>query len=123
MARTTIPVDIIPANGGQVTLTGVPSDPANGLQFANNGNVILVFENNSAGAVTATIASVVDQFGRLGDRTVTVPPLAGGFSGKAVAGPFPPSLWNQGAGAFTNVDSAALATVLKVSAAQFQRAA
>jgi hypothetical protein len=104
MPRIEIPVINIPQHGGAIALTGIAADESEGHEFVNDGKTSLLFENDSAAAITATIVSVADSYGRLGDTVIVVPAAAGGVPGKAVAGPFPPPLFNQGGGSKVNVD-------------------
>lgn len=104
MARVNIPVDTVPLNGGAVILTGVAADAANDHEFINDGKTFLVAENEGVGAISVTVVSVADSFGRLGDTVISVPAAAGGVPGKAIIGPFLPPNWNQAGGTKVFVD-------------------
>lgn len=119
MARVVIPIDLIPLNGGSAQGTGVAASPANDHEAQNDGNVFIVGINSNAVAQTATIVSVNDPYGRVGDTTMTIPALAGGFNGVAMAGPFNRSIWNQGGGSQIYIDTAALAADVKFYAFRY----
>ncbi len=120
MARSAIPVNSAPSTGAGVTLTGLVAAPADDHTVANDQHTILIFTNCSAGAVTATIVSVTDENGRTGDKTITVPAKSTDFDGVVAAGPFKASGYNQ-TGGVINIDTAALATELKIHAVSFAR--
>lgn len=112
MPRTAIPVDVLPIYGtGVATLSGVAADATNDHDMENNGKTLILLENNSGGAVTATVLSVVDPFGRTGDITMSAAALASDVPGKSIAGPFLPSVFNQGGGSKLHVDTAAGSTI------------
>lgn len=119
MARTNIPIDNLPLNGGAVTLTGVAADATNQHEFVNDGKTFLLAENEDAATKTVTVVSVADPFGRTGNTVHVVPAAAGGVPGKAMIGPFLPAIWNQGGGSKVNVDVSA-ATSLRLYAARFR---
>lgn len=96
MARTNIPVQVCPANGGGIqAVTKTAGDSANDHEFFNDGKCMLMVENLDASTKAVTVVSVPDQYGRLGDVAMTVPAVSGGVPGVAFAGPFPPALFNQ----------------------------
>lgn len=119
MARTNIPIDVLPNNGGAVTLTGVAADAVNQHEFVNDGKTFITAENLDVAAKTITIDSVADPYGRTGDTVHSVPAAAAGVPGKATFGPFLPSIWNQGGGSKVNVDVSA-ATSLRLYATRFR---
>lgn len=119
MARTNIPIDVLPLNGGAVTLTGVAADVVNQHELVNDGKTILFAENEDAATKTVTVDSVADSFGRTGDTVHVVPAAVGGIPGKAAIGPFLPSIWNQGGGSKVNVDVSA-ATSLRLYAVRYR---
>jgi len=119
MARTNIPIDVLPNNGGAITLTGVAADSVNNHELVNDGRTFLVAENEDAATKTVTVDSVADPYGRTGDTAHVVPAAVGGIPGKAVIGPFLPSIWNQGGGSKVNVDVSA-STSLRLYAFRFR---
>jgi hypothetical protein len=98
MARTNIPIEEIPANGGSLEITGIAGDATNDHSFVNDGRTLLYVKNGDVSAKQATVVSVSDQFGRTGDEVLSV--TAGET---ALFGPFLPAIWNQ-AGGVVNVD-------------------
>lgn len=115
MPRTNIPVTLIPSFsggvGGAVTLTTVAADATNDHEMINDGRTFLLFQNTVAGATSATIVSVPDEYGRLGDITVTIPTYNSATQNSVtVAGPFRQQHWNQGNGTKMNVDLAGAVT-------------
>jgi len=119
MARTNIPIDILPLNGGAIVLTGVAADAVNGHEFVNDGKTFLAVENLDAATKTVTVISVPDSFGRLGNTVQIVPAAVATVPGKASIGPFLPSIWNQGGGSKVNVDISA-ATTTRLYAFRFR---
>jgi hypothetical protein len=110
MARTIIPIQQLPRNGGGIpTLTWTPWDGTNTMYFDNDGKTLLLFSNRNAGARAATIKSIAEPtYGRTGDITVACPVAAGAplQDGVSIHGPFPPESWNQPGGSSLNVDGA-----------------
>lgn len=92
MARTAIPVQTIPANGGVLDdISWTAGDDVNDHEFVNTGREILVMKNTHTGEQTATVVSVADQYGRTGDATLA-PDATTGFS---FWGPGKPAHWNS----------------------------
>lgn len=112
MPRIAIPLDTLPRFGNAaVTLTGIAADAANDHDLENNGNVLLLLENVTAAPVVATVISVKDAYGRIGDITMTAPAAVATLPGKSVAGPFSPPNFNTGGGSRLQIDTAAGVTV------------
>lgn len=112
MPRTAIPIDVLPRYGqGGVTLTGVAVDATNDHDLENNGNVFLLLENTTVGAVAATVLSVKDSYGRIGDVTMSAAAAVSTVPGKSIAGPFSPPNFNQGGGSKMQIDTAAAGAV------------
>lgn len=121
MARVAVPMNTIPPNGaGLNNLSFVAGDATNDHEFDNDGATLLVAKNTGVGAITVTITSVADQYGRTKDTTLVVPALSGSDPGFAVAGPFLQANWNQ-AGAKVFVDLTT-ATGLSLAAARISLA-
>lgn len=115
MPRTVIPVTTISqfsaGVGGASQLAGVAADSANDHEMLNDGRTFLLFQNTVAGATSATIVSVPDEYGRLGDITVTIPAYDSVSRNSLVAaGPFRVPHFNQNGGSKLNVDLAGAAT-------------
>ena len=111
MARTAIPIQDVPFQGSIDNLTWTAADAVNNHEFDNNGHVLLLARNTDAAGKTVTVVSVADEYGRTGDKAITVPAT----TGYATAGPFKPSLWNQSGTGKTNVNVSA-ATGLSLAA-------
>lgn len=111
MPRTTIPIQDVPAQGSIDSIVWTAADLANQHEFDNNGRVIVLAKCTDASGKTVTIVSVADEHGRTGDKAIAVPATTG-FS---FAGPFKPSIWNQGGTGKTNVNVSA-ATGLSLAA-------
>ena len=79
------------ADAEDFTWTDSTAAFADGVSFVNTGREILLARNDSGGALTITISSVVDKYNRTGD--ITTYSLANGDY--AWFGPFKPSGWNQ----------------------------
>ena len=95
MARTAIPIQEIPRNGGVLDdIAWTAGDATNDHEFANTGNELLLMKNTHSSEQTATVVSVADEYGRTGDGTLA-PDATTGIS---IAGPFKPPLWNSAAG-------------------------
>jgi len=95
MARTAIPVQAIPRNGGILDdISWTAADATNDHEFANTGCEILIAKNTHSGEQTITVVSVADEFGRTGDATLA-PNATTGFS---FWGPGKPGHWNSAAG-------------------------
>ena len=88
------------------------ADGTNGNAFANDGRTVAIIKNGSAGPITATFASVPDPYGRISDVVATVP-----AAGEYVVGPFPETLFNQGAGVNTNSVTVAFSSATTVTMA------
>lgn len=91
MPRTQIPLQEVTANSPlDQDVAYTAGDAANGMYFDNSsGNVVLLM-TSSAGGKTATLPSVVDQYGRLGPLA---PAPAAGKT--AWVGPLRPALYNE----------------------------
>lgn len=117
MARVTVPMNTIPPNGGGLNnLSFVAGDATNDHEFDNDGATMLVLKNTGVGAITVTVVSVADPYGRTKDTSVIVPAISGSDPGLAMAGPFLQATWNQ-AGAKIFVDLTT-ATGLSLAAAR-----
>lgn len=84
---------------------------ANDMQFANNGNTILLVKNaGTSGTQTVTVVSVADEYGRTGDLSIAV-----GQGKYAFVGPLLPGIFNQSDGNvylnFTTEDNLSFAAV------------
>lgn len=113
MPRTAIPIQTIPRNSKLEDISFTDADSVNDHEFDNSsGDVILLVDNTSGGALVATVVSIADPFGRTGDLTVTT-----AATSKSIVGPLQSILFNQ-SGALVNVDTAAAAT-LKFAAVRF----
>lgn len=96
MARLLITDNPIAGNGGGVqSITKTTPVAADDCYFVNYGNTLLIVENLDSTTRTITVPSVADPYGRTGDLSLVVPAAVAGVPGNAVAGPFPPPLWNQ----------------------------
>lgn len=89
MARTQIPVTTV-ARAAEGAVTFTAADAANGMFFNNDGRTVLLMKNADAASHTATIRSVPDENGRLGD--IAVATAAGATN---VSGVLPTALFNQ----------------------------
>jgi hypothetical protein len=115
MARTDIPVQILPAGGSIDSITWTAADLANGHSFQNDGHTILLAKCTDASGKTITVRAVADSEGRSVDKAIAI--LA--TTGFSVAGPFKPANWNQSAVIGTvNVDVSA-ATGLSLAAVRY----
>ena len=95
MPRTDIPVQQMASHGaGLSDVQFTAADDTNDHSFINDGNVLLMMKNVSAGIKTADIISIANRWGRTGDQTLTCPAT----TGISQAGPFPKSVWNQSGG-------------------------
>src|SRR4051812_47519213 len=113
MARTAIPIQTVPANGGGIAgLTFTAADQANGMQFPNDGRTLLLIKNTDASPHNVTVKSVPDRFQRSGDTIVAAP----ASTTVSIAGPFQFELFQQTTGV-VNVDFAS-ATGMTVAAVQ-----
>lgn len=93
MARTAIAVQEIQFLGsGAIAFTA--ADATNGMMFPNDGRTVLLIKNGGAGAITVTVTSVPDEYGRTGDLIISV---AAGE--ERIVGPLRPALFNQRSGA------------------------
>ena len=113
MARATIPIQVIGAEGVQkiddISFTLVVA--ADDAQFLNDGQTVLIVQNGGVGVETITAISVADQFGRSLDLDVT-PTNAK----ESIAGPFRKSIYNQSDG-YVHLDTAD--ATLSVAAVKF----
>jgi hypothetical protein len=93
MPRVQIPIqEMGPNGGGDDSIAWTSGDAANDHYFDNSsGKVRLLMRCTDAAPKTATVASVADEYGRTGDKTITCPAT----SGFSMYGPFPPHLFNQ----------------------------
>lgn len=98
MARTTATVQDMGLGALQL-LTEVAADQANGNDFVNDGNTILVVSNEDGStASTVTVGVNTDRYGRTKTLSLSCP------AGRVlVAGPFAPEVFNTSAGK-VNVD-------------------
>lgn len=113
MARVDVPVQRIPNNGSiaAVKAGGVAGDAANDHDMANDGQTEVWFFNEGAAIITATIKSVPDNLGRLGDEVIPIP--VGEF---AVAGPFiPRQAWNTSGRLDIDIDTDASLTIAGIN--------
>ncbi len=118
-ARTDIPLTRLPRNGGGVdNIAFTAGDAANGMQFDNDGKVILLVLNADNAQHTVTVESVKDRTGRVDNKLVTIAAAAGALSGASSYGPFKPGLFNQAGGTkvFLDLSSANL----KLAAVRFE---
>lgn len=118
MARVTIPVVNLGNLGGPIAASLVAADAVNDHEFTNDSRTFLVLENSTASPASVTIVSTGDQWGRVGDVTLTAPPIVSTAAGVAVAGPFDPENFNPGGGSLMNVDVAS-ATGLRLFAFKY----
>lgn len=121
MPRIAIPVDRIPRNGVAVVPVGVAANATDDHDVENAGSMILLFENKGATTCAATVVSVKDAYGRVGDVALTVPVIAGAVPGKLAIGPFSPPNWNIGGGSRMYVDCTGTVTDLRIYALVFAR--
>lgn len=89
-----IPVQSIGFAGSIASISFTMGDDVNDHDFVNTGKELLYVQNDGAGTVLVTVSSVADPFGRTGDVAFTVP----ASTGRGVAGPFVPTLFNQSTG-------------------------
>lgn len=96
---------------------------ANGLDFTNDGQSIVMFENYDGSARTVTVVSVADPVtGRSGDLTVTVPAISGAVAGTSFIPPLPQHLFNQSSGKVNiNIDAATTVRAYVVNWVKFQQ--
>ena len=111
MPRTAIPIQEVPNQGSIDNIVWTAADAANQHEFDNNGHVQLLAKCTDASVKTVTVVSIADEHGRTGDKAIAVPAT----TGFAIAGPFKPSIWNQGGTGKTNVNVSA-ATGLSLAA-------
>jgi hypothetical protein len=88
-ARTNIPVQTIPFQGSIAEVAFTAGDAANGMQFDNDGNTLLLIQTTTNATVT-TVVSVDDEFSRDGDDVITT-----GTNKIGTGGPYIQSIWNQ----------------------------
>ena len=93
MARTAIAVQEI-AYLGSGAINFSAADATNGMMFPNDGRTVLLVKNDGTSAITATVVSVADEYGRTGDIAPTV--AAGEIR---IIGPLRSGLFNQKNGA------------------------
>lgn len=94
MPRTALPVTVVPFQVEIDNLTLTAADFTNGNKYENDGQTVLVIRNPTGAGITATIKSVKDEAGRVGDLAVLVPATTGiGF-----VPPLRPAWWNQPSG-------------------------
>lgn len=99
MAATELNVATVPFQGYlDLAATGnmiaVPSSLE--CTFVNNGNTILVVENNAVATNLVTITAVPDNAGRSTNISFAVPAIAGGVSNVTLFGALRPVWWNYG---------------------------
>ena len=93
MARTVLAVQQVTINGAAPTFAA--ADQANGMEFANNGDVILEVKNTSASPVTVTLTTPITVEGiALTDPAISVPAT----TGDRIFGTFSPQVFNQAGG-------------------------
>jgi len=80
------------ANAADLTMAA--ADTANQNYFVAAGNDLVVAHNGGAGALTITINSVADEYGRTGDVTA----YSLGAGEYAIFGPFKIAGWQQSTG-------------------------
>lgn len=94
MADVTITVQQASAAGATTTRTG-SLNTTDTYVVRNNGRTLLLFEKTGAGNCTVTVQTPAKQAGLdVAERTFTVVAT----TGDVVAGPFPPSVYNDAAG-------------------------
>lgn len=94
MARVSLTVQDIPANGGTLDdITFTAADATNDHSFENDGRCLVLVKNDDASSHTVDVISVADEHGRTGDRTITA-----GAGDICISGPFLPANWNQSGG-------------------------
>lgn len=93
MPRTAIAIQEIPFLGSGA-ISFAAADAVNGMLFPNDGKTVLLVKNGGASAITLTVVSVADEYGRSGD---IAPPVAAGE--ERIVGPLRPALFNQRSGA------------------------
>lgn len=76
-------------------------DNANGMTLPANGQTALLFQNTTGGALTVTIASQPDTYGRSGD--ITAYSIAAGHF--AFFQEFPAAGWASGSTGLVNIDA------------------
>lgn len=113
MARTAIAITDATTQPPNVQISTVASDNVNGNMFLNDGRTILLALNSSGGALTITIASIADKYGRSDTALTTLSIPAGVFK---FFGPFPQSVWNQLGADIGNIYVNTAASTLQVSA-------
>ncbi len=96
--RVDIPVQELGFIGNINDLTLTAGDSANNHSAVNSGREVLIMENTDASPHTATIVSVACSHARTGNILLATAATAIG-----IAGPFPPSLFNQ-TGSLVNID-------------------
>ncbi|SHE66216.1 hypothetical protein SAMN05444392_102274 [Seinonella peptonophila] len=101
MARTAITVGSSTDAGIDLSLT-TPIDNTNGMQFVNTGREVFVVENTGGSSITVTLPFQDDQFGRGGQKVVSV--SAGTTK---VIGPFHPDLYNHEGSGLVYIDFSA----------------
>ncbi len=109
-ARTNIPVQTIPFQGGIGDVVYTAGDATNDMQFDNDGETLVLIKNGGGVTINPNFVSVADEFGRTGDETKAV--LAGD---DAIFGPFIQSIWNQaGRIMFLDLDTDASVSVAAI---------
>lgn len=95
MARDTLTVQTIPANGGalaSVTFTNIVA--ANDMEFTNDGKTMLLIKNGgTSGTQSPAVTTPADAFGRERPSTEDIDVAQGDT---AIAGPFDPEVFNTG---------------------------
>lgn len=92
MARTAIAITDATTQPPSFTYTIVTMDSVNNNMFLNDGRIQLLVQNPTAGALTITIVSVADKYGRSDTAFTNVSIPA---STTKIFGPFVQSVWNQ----------------------------
>jgi hypothetical protein len=98
MPRTAIAITDVTAQPPSVSLLTVAADSVNNNMFLNDGRTILTVSNPTGGALSVTVVSVADRFGRVGDLVVSIP-----ANTTKIFGPFIQSVWSQSGADIGNV--------------------
>lgn len=89
VARTSIPIQTVPFQKGAAIVYNAV-DSGNGMMFENDGNTVLIVQNNGGSPVNVTVRAVPDEAGRSVDHVQAV-----GAGQVAILGPFRQRWWNQ----------------------------
>ena len=107
MARANIAIQDLVAAG--ITPAPTAADSVNGMEFLNDGNVILHFKNTNGASRTATIQTSALVGGlAVAEETVVVPAT----TGEKITKTFDPAIYGQAGGkVFIDLDASAGLTV------------